>query len=127
MRYLLFAPYAVELVCNDLRSDAKHTITLELARDTRPGQDAVDRELARRCRPGKGREALAQLVKRVGIVAHSRHDFPLVSLSAVTNWSRFHSIICRLADAPWQSLWYRLFSAYITPLVGYGLLAGGAH
>jgi len=29
-----FTPYAVELVCYDLRSDANHTITLGIARDT---------------------------------------------------------------------------------------------
>ena len=29
----IFTPYAVELVCYDLRSDAKHSITLEIARE----------------------------------------------------------------------------------------------
>jgi hypothetical protein len=41
-----FTPYAVELVCYDLRSDAKHSITLEIARDTQPAQDALIENLS---------------------------------------------------------------------------------
>src|SRR5574338_635279 len=50
--HAIFTPYAVELVCYDLRSNAKHSITLEIARDTQPAQDAVDRELVARYRAG---------------------------------------------------------------------------
>lgn len=50
-----FAPYAVELVCYDLRADAKHAITLEIAQDTQAAPDAVDRELVTRYRPGQPR------------------------------------------------------------------------
>ena len=53
--HAIFTPYAVELVCYDLRSDAKHSITLEIARDTQPAQDAVDQELVARYRPGQPR------------------------------------------------------------------------
>ena len=83
--YPIFPPYAVELVCYDLRSDAKHAITLDLARDTQPAQDAVDREIASRYHPGKEREGLlVQLLKRMQSVAErSRHELPLVSLNAV--------------------------------------------
>jgi len=64
--YSIFTPYAVELVCYDLRSDAKHEITLEIARDTQAAQDAVDRELVSRYRPGQQREGLLiQLVERI--------------------------------------------------------------
>lgn len=124
--YLLFPPYAVELVCYDLRSDAKHAITLELARDT---QDAVDRELAQHYRPGEGREGLlVQLVKRVqSIAAHSRHDLPLVSLNAVAERITFPFDIWPLANNRWQNLGYRSLSAYITGLIRYDLLVGGAH
>ncbi len=74
--YPIFPPYAVELVCYDLRSDAKHTITLELASETQPAQDAVDSEIASRYRPGNEREGLLmQLLKRVqGIAERSRND-----------------------------------------------------
>jgi hypothetical protein len=62
--YEIFTPYAVELVCYDLRSDAKHTITLEIARETQSAQDAVDRELVANYRPGQKREGL--LIQLVG-------------------------------------------------------------
>ena len=53
----IFTPYAVELVCYDLRSDAKHSITLEIARDTQTAQDAVDRELVAQARDFDGSDA----------------------------------------------------------------------
>jgi hypothetical protein len=40
--YSIFTPYAVELVCYDLRSDANHEITLAIGRDMQAAQDAVD-------------------------------------------------------------------------------------
>src|SRR5260370_38357389 len=75
----IFTPYAVELVCYDLRSDANHTITLEIARDTQAAQDAVDRELVAHYRPGQPHQGLlVQLLKRFGHLqndaAPSRHD-----------------------------------------------------
>src|SRR6266508_4048716 len=77
--HTIFTPYAVELVCYDLRSDANHTVTLEIVRDTQAAQDAVERELAAHYRPGQPRKGLlVQLVERVGhlqsVAARSRHD-----------------------------------------------------
>jgi hypothetical protein len=43
--HTIFPPYAVELVCYDLRSDAEQEIMVAIARDTQAAQDAVDREL----------------------------------------------------------------------------------
>ncbi len=83
-----FAPYVVELACYDLRADAHHTITLEIARDTQSAQDAVDRELVARYRPGQPRAGLlVQVVERIhhlqDIAARSRHELPLPPMSAV--------------------------------------------
>src|SRR5712692_8464748 len=77
--HTIFTPYAVELVCYDLRSDAKHTITIQIARDTQAAQDAVDHELVAHYRPGQPRTGLlVQLVEQVGhlqsVAARSRHD-----------------------------------------------------
>ena len=128
----IFTPYAVELVCYDLRSDAKHSITLEIARDTQPAQDAVDRELVARYRPGQPRKGLlVQLVERIhhlqSVAAASRHDLPLPPLSAVAERVTFPFDIWRLVDVRWQELGYRSFSAYITGLIRYDLLVGGPH
>ena len=83
--HTIFTPYAVELVCYDLRSDAKHSITLEIANDTQTAQDAVDRELILRYRPGQPRKGLlVQLVDRIhhlqSTAARSRYDLRLPPL-----------------------------------------------
>ena len=102
--YEIFTPYAVELVCYDLRSDAKHTITLEIARDTQAAQDAVDRELVAHYQPGQARKGLlVQLVERVGhlqsIAARNRHDLIFAPLSAVAERVTFPIDIWRLAES----------------------------
>ena len=130
--YAIFTPYAVELVCYDLRSDAKHTVTLEIAGDTQAAQDAVDRELVAHYRPGQARKGLlVQLVERVGrlqsIAARSRHDLIFTPLSAVAERVTFPIDIWRLANPRWQNLGYASLSAYITALIRYDLLVGGPH
>jgi hypothetical protein len=130
--YSIFTPYAVELVCYDLRSDAKHEITLAIARDTQAAQDAVDRELVSRYRPGQQREGLLiQLVERIhhlqGAAARSRHDRRPVALSAIPERVTFPFDIWRLVDVRWSDLGYSSFSAYITGLIRYDLLVSGPH
>jgi hypothetical protein len=127
----ILTPYAVELACYDLRSDSKHEITAAIARDTQAAQDAVDRELVSRYRPGQKREGLLiQLVERIhhlqDIAARSRHDLP-VQLSAVPERVTFPFDIWRLVDVRWQNLEYPSFSGYITGLIRYDLLVGGPH
>ena len=127
-----FTPYAVELVCYDLRSDANHTITLQIARDTQAAQDAVDRELVAHYRPGQPRIGLlVQLIKRVdhlqSIATRSRHDLVFAPLSAVAERVTFPIDIWRLANPRWQKLGYASLSAYITGLIRYDLLVGGPH
>ncbi len=127
-----FPPYAVELVCYDLRSSAKHTITLEIANDTQAAQDAVDRELVVRYRPGQQREGLlVKIVERLkhfhAVAERSRNELPLPPLSAVAKRMTFPPEICQLADGRWQELGYQSLSAYITGLIRYDLLVSGPH
>ncbi|MGI8436623.1 MAG: hypothetical protein ACR2NX_06920 [Chthoniobacterales bacterium] len=130
--YDIFTPYAVELVCYELRSDAKHTITLEISRDTQTAQDAVDRELIAHHRPGARREGLLlQVVDRIHrlkrVAAGSRQDQISAPLSAVAERVTFPLEIWRLAHPRWQNLGYRSFSAYVTGLIRYDLLVSGPH
>ena len=127
-----FSPYAVELVCYDLRADAQHAITLEIARDTQTAQDAVDRELVARYRPGQPRAGLlVQIVERIhhlqDIAERSRHDLPLSPLSAVAERVTFPADVWEFADERWKALGYRSLSAYVTGLIRYDLLVGGPH
>jgi hypothetical protein len=127
--YASFTPYVVELVCYDLRSAAKHAITIAIANDTQAAQDAVDRELVARYRPGQQREGLlVQLVGRLqGVANRSRHDAPSAPLSAVAKRVTIPYDIWRLADVRWQDLGYRSLSAYVTGLIRYDLLVSGPH
>ena len=127
-----FAPYAVELVCYDLRAAAKHTVTLEVARDTQAAQDAVDRELVTRYRPGQPRVGLlVQIAQRIhqlqDIAERNRHDLPLSAMSAVPERITFPADIWPLADERWKELGYPTLSGYITGLIRYDLLVGGPH
>ena len=127
-----FPPYAVELVCYDLRSSARHTITLEIANDTQTAQDAVDRELVVRYRPGQQREGLlVKIVERLKhlheVAERSRNELPLAPLSAVAKRMTFPSEIWQLAELRWQELGYQSLSAYITGLIRYDLLVSGPH
>jgi hypothetical protein len=104
--YASFTPYVVELVCYDLRSNAKHATTLAVANDTQPAQDAVDRELVARYRPGQQREGLLiKLVERIGhlqgVADRSRHANPSPALSAVAKRVTFPYDVWRLADVRW--------------------------
>lgn len=131
LSYSIFAPYAVELVCYDLQSDAQHTITLEIARDTQAAQDAVDRELVAHYQPGQLRKGLlAQLIERIGhlqtVASRNRHG-ATPSLSAVPERVTFPADIWRLADPRWQNLGYASLSAYITGLIRYDLLVARPH
>ena len=122
----------MELVCYDLRSDAKHAITIAIANDTQAAQDAVDRELVARYRPGQQREGLlVQLVERIGhlrsVADRSRHDVSSAPLSAVARRVTFPYDIWRLADVRWQDLGYRSLSAYVTGLIRYDLIVSGPH
>jgi hypothetical protein len=114
--HAIFTPYAVELVCYDLRSDAKHTITLQIARDTQAAQDAVDRELVAHYRPGQPRKGLlVQLVERIGhlqnVAARSRHE---PDAAAECRAGAGHLSLRYLADGrsalaePWLRIFVRL-------------------
>jgi hypothetical protein len=124
-----FTPYAVELVCYDLRMGSKHEVTLALAHDTQAAQDAVDRELATHYRPGQNREGLlVQFVNGIQAAAdRGRHDDRFAPLNAVARRFTFPGDIWPLADFRWQELGYVSFSAYITGLIRYDLLVGGPH
>lgn len=121
----IFAPYAVELVCYDLRSDSNHEITIEIARDTQAAHDAVDRNLVAHYRPGQKRDGL--LLQLVGRIHRPQETAAPVPLNAVRERATFPFDIWRLADVRWQELGYLSFSAYITALVRYDLLVGGPH
>jgi hypothetical protein len=124
------SPFAVDLVCYDLRSGAPHSITLAISQDTQAAQDAVDGELVARYRPGQKRNGL--LVEFVEHLAQlrdlARHaECPPLPLNAKPERIMLPAAIWPLADLRWRELAYDSLSAYITGLIRYDLLIGGPH
>ena len=127
--YASFTPYAVDLVCFDLRMASKHEVTLGLAGDTQSAQDAVDREIVAGYQPSQKREGLlVQLITHMRDIAdRSRHAARPVPLSAVRERITFPRAIWGVAGVRWQELGYRSLSAYLTGLIRYDLLVSGPH
>jgi hypothetical protein len=116
-------------VCYDLRSDASHTITLAIARDTQAAQLAVDAEIVARYQPGQPRNGLlVQFVEHLNDVRTiARQGVECVPLRSKAERITLPAIIWPLADLRWRELGYASLSAYITGLIRYDLLLGGPH
>jgi hypothetical protein len=128
-RHRTVSPFAVDLVCYDLRSGAPHTITLAISQDTQAAQDAVDAELVARYRPGQKRNGLLveiaeHLDELRGIARHAAITLPMKTQAERI---MIPAAIWPLADLRWRELGYSSLSAYLTGLIRYDLLIGGPH
>ncbi len=123
------SPFVFDLVSYDLKSGASHTITIAIAEDTQPAQDAVDAEIARRYFPGQPRQGLlVQVIERLNEMRSlARNTTPAPQLSAKPERVMFPSRIWDIVEARWQELGYASLSAYVTGLVRYDLLISGPH
>jgi hypothetical protein len=123
------SPFAVDLVCYDLRSNGSHAITLAIARDTQAAQLAVDAEIVARYKPGQPRNGLlVQFIEHLnGVRIIARRGPEPVPLRTEPERITIPAAIWPLADSRWRELGYASFSAYITGLSRYDLLLGGPH
>jgi hypothetical protein len=123
------SPFAVDLVCYDLRSNAIHAITLAIAQDTRAAQVAVDAEIVARYKPGQPRNGLlVQFIEHLnGIRIIARHGQEPIPLRTKPERITLPAIIWPLADLRWRELGYTSFSGYVTGLIRYDLLLSGPH
>jgi len=124
-----FSPFAIDLVCYDLRSNAPHRITLAICNETQSAQDAVDAELVARYRPSQVRNGLlVQIVEHLneerGVARFVESPPPL---SKKPERITFPGAIWPLADLRWRELGYANLSTYITGLIRYDFLVGGPH
>jgi len=127
--YSCFSPFGVELACYDVRVNASHSVTLQIACDTSAAQDAVDRQIVADFRPSKERNGL--LVQMLGKVRETATRFreagEMPALSVATERITFPSPIWPLIDHRWKDLGYPSLSAYLTGLIRYDLMIGGPH
>lgn len=122
------SPFAIDLVSYDLKSGARRSITLAIARDTLAAQDAVDAEIVARYRPGQPREGLlVQVIERLVELRSMARNAKPPPVNAKPERITFPARIWQLVDPRWEELGYASLSAYLTGLVRYDLLIGGPH
>lgn len=123
------SPFVLDLVTYDLRSGAKHAITLAIASDAQAAQDAVDKELVVRYRPGQPRAGLlVEVIERLSeIRSLARQATPVPLIISKPERVTFPARIWPLVEPRGVELGYASLSAYITGLIRYDLLISGPH
>ncbi len=125
-RYPSFPPYALELICFDLRLRRAHDLTLVFANATESEQDALNQLLARHYVAGP--DARGLLLRAIN--GEPIPDAPPLSRGDRARWREYVHYSEALApciDARWEEAGYSGFSAYLTALIRYDLLLLGPH
>ena len=125
-RYPGFSPFALEIVCFDLRIRREHELSLFLAQQPRRIQEAIDRELFRQYRAG---------AERNGILVQTINATPLPAVRVAPRGPfvtfrgniRFSEVLAPCIEARWREAGYATFSDYVTGLIRYDLLLLGPH
>ena len=134
--YTAFSPYAVELVCFDLRKRREHEVTRPFAEHTPAVQDAIDRAIVAHYVPGRDREfgLMAQIIDETKAVAAeavalnpSASTLPTMEVTANPARVFFPATLRAAIEQRWEELGFRSLSAYVTSLARYDLMLGGPH
>ena len=124
--YPSFPPFALELICFDMRKRREHLITRVFADDTPAAQDALDRELVRQYQPGQ--KARGPLIQAIFCeVGETERSLPRGDFAVFRSFVRYSEILRPCIEKRWHELGYRSFSAYVTSLIRYDLLLLGPH
>lgn len=125
-RYTSFSPFALELICFDLRKRREHLITRPFADDTPAVQEALDRELVHHYQPGYERRGL--LLRAVFNDTAEIHREPLRgTYSAFRGNITAPEALRPCIEKRWRELGYRNYSAYVTAVIRYDLMLLGPH
>ena len=125
-RYPSFPPYALELICFDLRRRCPHWITLPFSRESQHVQDAFDRLLVQHYVPGakaRGLLVCAALCEE----ANAARSRPFGDFAAASDYVHYSDALAPCIEQRWNELGYAGFSAYVTGLIRYDLLLLGPH
>ena len=125
-RYSGFSPFALEIVCFDLRIRREHELTLFFAQQPARIQEAIDRELYRQYRPGAERNGI--LVQSItGTPLPAARPAPRGDFAKFRSHMRFAETLAPCIETRWREAGYATFSDYITGLARYDLLLLGPH
>jgi hypothetical protein len=124
--YDAFSPYALELICFDLRLRHPHVITLTFARDSLEVQEALDRELVRQYVPGH--EKRGPLMQALFCdIAETQRSLPAGTYGTHADHVIYPAVLHPCIEIRWPEAGYESFSAYLTGLIRYDLMLLGPH
>ena len=124
--YDAFSPFAIELICFDLRKRRYHLITQPFSEDNPSVQEALDRELVRQYSPGRERRGLLMQALFCDTAETGRAQIR-GSFSLFRRRIQCPEVLQPCIEVRWRELGYRNFSAYVTGLIRYDLLLLGPH
>jgi hypothetical protein len=125
-RYPGFSPFALEMICFDLRKRVPHDVTVLVAQDPPEMQAAVDRELVRQYRPGPARHGILVQAACCDLAAAAR-PAPAGSFACERHHVRYSDLLAPCIETRWRELGYAKFSDYVTALLRYDLMLLGPH
>lgn len=132
LQYRGFSPYAVELVCYDLRQRFPHILTLPLSFDPPEKQDAADHPIVAYYEPGRPRDQGLLLRLLRGEVTGPLPVKPWAPanpgpLSNHRDHIRFPRRLRECIRTRWRELGYKRLSHYVTAVIRYDLALAGPH
>jgi hypothetical protein len=125
-RYPSFPPYALELICFDLRRRCPHWITLPFSKESREVQEAFDRLLVRHYVPGDEARGLLVCAALCEEAAAARST-PTGAFASERDYVHHSDALAPCIEQRWRELGYATFSAYVIGLIRYDLLLLGPH
>ena len=125
-RYPGFSPFALELVCFDLRLRVPHEVTARFAQESNRVQDAIDRLLFRHYHSGAERDGI--------LIQAARNQWREPTKGVPRgDFARFQGHICYsellapCMEIRYREAGYESFSDYVTAVLRYDLLLLGRH
>ena len=125
-RYPGFSPFALEMVCFDLRIRRAHEFSLYFAQKPKAIQEALDRELYRQYRPGAARNGIMVQAIQATPLPPAR-PAPRGEFAGFRGYIRYSEALAPCIEARWREAGYPSFSHFVTGLIRYDLLLLGPH
>jgi hypothetical protein len=126
--YKSFSPFAVELVCFDLRVRRDHIVTQPFSLEPPDVQNAIDRQVVHYYKPDAPRNW--ELIERI---LRGEEWLPPIGkfvegeFQSFRDHVKFPGKLAPLIEIRWRELGYENLSCYVTGLIRYDLLLSGPH
>jgi hypothetical protein len=125
-RYPGFSPFALELICFDLRLRVPHEVTARLAQESERVQGAIDRALARYHHSDADRDGLLIQAAR-GEWSTPKRAVATGDLTKFRGLIRYSETLAPCIEQRWPEAGYESLSHYVTAILRYDLLLLGRH